>query len=332
MSIQKLIADDGLLKEEDLIVQLFFIQRRIKRTKGVQSFIYDIKKADVSKDLNDHFVKSLSEQVQKLISKPDLKFEPYKVIADDSPNVIHEYSDADAMKVAPSIWGKIADGAVDSIESLHDVKDKLWAYCVKFSKGDESVLAFRKTSPTKIATDEAQSAGEKFVALFDSDDARLVEVRLESISFDNKVDCILFGNVFYIFGKGAFEKIVSLEDEFVDNANAVVAEMAQQGILEGIELLQEEVSAKPSLMRMVANIARKQNHTGIGPVEIENMKEVLRTFEKKELKFTEAGRIFIENKEDVEDFLKLLNDFHKRGMVSGKFYGSSSGHVITAQK
>ncbi|NWD51682.1 Kiwa anti-phage protein KwaB-like domain-containing protein [Pseudomonas gingeri] len=331
MSIQQLIADDGLLNEEGLVVQLFFIQRRIKVVKKVQNFIYDVKKTDASDKLNDFFIKSLKAQIGKVVGKPDVKFEDYKVIADDSPNVVHRYPDANAMKVAPSLWGKIEVGAVENIKSLHDVKDKLWAYCVKLSKGNKSVLVFRKIAPTKIATDEAQTSGEKFLAWFDSDDARLVEVKLESVSFDDKFDCVLLDNTFYIFGKGAFEKIVSLEDEFVENANTVVAEMTQQNILEGIELLQEEISAKPSLMRMVANIARKQNHTGIGQLEIENMKNVLHTFEKKDLKFTADGKIFIENKEDVEDFLKLLNDYHKKGMVSGKFYGSSSGHVITAQ-
>ena len=331
MSIEQLIAEDGLLSGEGLVVQLFFIQRNIKTVKKTQTFVYDIKKSDASEKLNNYFIKSLKSQIERTIGKPDLRFEDYKVIADDSPNVIHIYPNASTLKCAASVWEQIDTGAIENISSLNDVKSKLWAYCIKFSKGDRSVFAFRKTTSTKIATDQPQTKGEKFVALFDSDDARLVEVKLESISFDDKIDCLLLDGTFYLFSKGAFEKIVSLEDEFIENANTVVAEMIQQNILEGIDLLQEQINTKPSLMRMIANIARKQNHTGIGQLEIENMKTVLRTFENKDLKITADGKICIEDKDDVEDFLKLLNDYHKKGMVSGKFYGSSSGHVITAQ-
>ena len=43
---------------------------------------------------------------------------------------------------------------------------------------------------------------------------------------------------------------------------------------------------------------------------------------------TDDGKLLIEDKNDVGYFIKLLNDYYKQGMVSGKFYGTNSGQLL----
>lgn len=330
MSLKKLITNEKFLDVENLKVELFFVQRSSKTRQNKKTFTFITKKVDSAEILNKYFISTAKQFLEKKLSSTDLKIEDYTVIAEDTPNLVHKYKYANSLECAPSIWQKIFSSDTKNIASLNEIKDNLWAYCVRISKNNKSLILFRKTSPTKIATDGAQTLKDKFYAMFDSTDARLDAVSIDSISFDGRIDCILLENEFYIFSKNNFEKIVNLEQEFIENAQAVTDEIINQNIVEGVELLISEVHSKPSLMRMIANIARKQNHSAIGQVEIEKMKHVLRTFESRDLKLTTTGKILIEDKTDVEDFLKLLNDYHKIAMVSGKYYGSSSGQIIEA--
>ena len=58
------------------------------------------------------------------------------------------------------------------------------------------------------------------------------------------------------------------------------------------------------------------------------MKEALHTFEGRELKLSGEGKVVLEDANDVNYFVKLLNDYYKQGVVSGKYYGTNSGQVI----
>lgn len=58
------------------------------------------------------------------------------------------------------------------------------------------------------------------------------------------------------------------------------------------------------------------------------MKQVLQQMEQKELKLSPSNKIVLENTDDVNSFLKLLNDYYKQGLVTGKIYGSHSGEII----
>lgn len=58
------------------------------------------------------------------------------------------------------------------------------------------------------------------------------------------------------------------------------------------------------------------------------MKFVLKKMEGRDLKLTKDGKIKLEDMKDLKDFVKLLNDFYKQGLVTGSFYGTNSGRKI----
>src|SRR5690606_9703198 len=159
----------------------------------------------------------------------------------------------------------------------------LWSYCIKFTSetADEKsrIFFFKKVSSTSVATDDVTGILNKIKASFDASDTRLTEVKHEYISFENKFDCVLYLNTFYIFSKSNFEKIADIEEEFIEHSAKVLSEMQQLNMIEGLEILQSEISAKPSLMRTLAHIAKKDNHSKLGSDELKNMKETLNLFE-----------------------------------------------------
>ncbi len=58
------------------------------------------------------------------------------------------------------------------------------------------------------------------------------------------------------------------------------------------------------------------------------MKDVLKTFEGRDLKMPEEGKVLLEDSNDVKYLIKLINYYYKKGMVSGKFYGSNAGNIV----
>lgn len=58
------------------------------------------------------------------------------------------------------------------------------------------------------------------------------------------------------------------------------------------------------------------------------MKDALKLFEGKELKLSPTGNLVLENSIDVGYFIKLLNDYYKVGVITGKYYGTNSGSII----
>lgn len=332
MSSEALNAVQALISQQNLSFEVFFIQRKAKTENRKKGFGYTLSRLDASKEINGFFLAAAKAQVAKYIESSAVA-QKYAVISDDMPKTLFKYDEAEKLKVSDHTWKKILNGAeIKSAISLAELKKNIWCYCVKIVSttdgGKAKALFFKKLTATSVATDAPQGFGSKIKAHFDSTDPKLVEVKAEHITFEDKFDCVLQGDSFLIFSKSAFEKIAELEEEFVEQSNATLEVINNHSVVEGLEIVRAEVTSKPSMMRTLANIAKNNNHAQIGAVEIENMKQMLFQYEGRELKSTSDGRVLIENKDDVEDFLKLLNDYYKQGMVTGKAYGSNSGSIL----
>ena len=81
----------------------------------------------------------------------------------------------------------------------------------------------------------------------------------------------------------------------------------------------------------MASIAKKKTHEGLNADEVDKMKSVLQKMEGRELKTTDDGKVKLDDMKDLRDFIKLLNDFYKKGLVTGSFYGTNSGRKIEVQ-
>lgn len=323
----------SIVVDQNVTFRLFFITRHIKdgvkkTQKVIDKFQFKANSIDMSPDVCSFFSKNAKNQLEKLLSKEGYALESYNVITDDLGDKLYTYALNNTLSFSDVIFNQLLTNKVDSITSLKDVKNDLWAYCLQINTANDSAYLFRKMSSGKVTTDEAQTRMEKLSSWFDSTDSELKTVNNETVSFDDKIDCIYFNSEFLVLRKSGFEQIVGLEEEFQSVANDVISVIESTNLVEGLEHIKSSLSKSRALLKTLANIGKKGNHSGFNKDEIEKMKDALKLFEGKELKFTSDGKLVLENSIDVGYFIKLLNDYYKIGVITGKYYGTNSGNVI----
>lgn len=334
MSAKKKLTEALDVIEKDAVsVKLYLITRHIKdgvkkTAKVIDKYSFQARTVDLSADLNEFFVGIAKRQIGKVIDSNDYELEEYTVIGDDLGDKIYTYALNNALSFSDVISKQMLSGNCTNISSLSEVKDDLWAYSIRFNHGEDTVYTFRKTSKGKVVTDEPRTKLERLSALFDTDDAELKAAITETISFDNKVDCLYNNKEFLILRKAGFEQIVGLEEEFAEAASGVIEAISKTELVDGIELLKTAIKERRSLLKTLSNIGKKGTHVAFDNDEIAKMKDALHTFEGRELKLSAEGKVILEDENDVSYFVKLLNDYYKQGVVSGKYYGTNSGQVI----
>lgn len=322
-----------ILDDPTVSINLFFITREIKEgvaksAKVIDKYCFKAWNVDISPDLVKFFINVAKKQVTRVNDSDDYELEPYSVIGDDLSNKLYTYALNNALSFSDVVSNQLISGTPKSITSLTQIKSDLWAYTLKFTTSDNSALIFRKLSKGKVVTADPQSMTEKVSSIFDSSTSELKVSTQESISFDDKLDCIYINNEFLVFHKSGFENIVGMEEEFKEAASGVLDIIKETELIEGVEHIEEQLKGSRALLKTLSNIGRKGNHQNFNANELEKMKSVLHQFEGKELKMTDDGKLLIEDKNDVGYFIKLLNDYYKQGMVSGKFYGTNSGQLL----
>lgn len=322
-----------IIDDQDVTFKLLFITRHIKNgvkksAKVIDKFQFKANSIDMSPDVCSFFSKNARAQLEKLLSKEGYDLESYNVITDDLGDKLYTYALNNTLSFSDVVFNQLLANKVGSIASLKEVRNDLWAYCLQINTASDSALLFRKMSSGKVTTDEAQTKMEKLSSWFDSTDSELKTVNGETVSFDDKIDCIYFNSEFLVLRKSGFEQIVGLEEEFQNVANDVISVIESTNLVEGLDHIKVNLSKSRALLKTLANIGKKGNHSGFNKDEIEKMKGALKLFEGKELKFSSEGKLVLENSVDVGYFVKLLNDYYKVGVITGKYYGTNSGNVI----
>ncbi|MCX0438731.1 Kiwa anti-phage protein KwaB-like domain-containing protein [Aeromonas veronii] len=322
-----------ILDDSNISVNLYFISRHVKEgiaktARVVDKFSFRTNSVDISPDLVTFFTEIAKKQLNKPLKTEGYELEGYTVISDDLTNKLYTYALNNALSFSDVIENQLPSGNIKTISSLKEISKDLWAYCLKVEANGQFAYIFRKISSSKVATDEPRNKLEKLSSYFDTSASELKVVIQETISFDDKLDCIYDGTEFLIFRKSGFEHIVGLEQEFTENANHVISIIKEANLVDGIEHVEEEIKKNRSLLKSLSNIKRKGTHDSFNSSELAKMSSVYKQFNGKDLKINDDGKLIIENTKDVSDFIKLLNDYYKQGMVTGKFYGTNSGSVI----
>jgi hypothetical protein len=334
---QTITEIEGFLNEltgKKCNIYLYFITRHpnenLEDKKILERYNFLAQQVDLSKELQDYFKDILKNQLEKTLQKEDLEVSKYSIISDDLKNKLYTYALNNALSFSKLINEQFnKPSSIKNVKSLKQIKEDLWAYCIRVKIGTDNYFSFRKASSGKVATGDSQNLKEKFMSYFDSEDLDLKQLKTEVISFDDKVDCIYIKKTFYVFSKGNFETMLGLEEEYQENANEVLKTLENTSLIEGIELVKEEAKKNKNILKILASIAKKKNHSNFDKNEIDRMKSVLKKMEGKELKVSSDNKIQLEDNQDIQGFLKLLNDFYKLGLVSDKYYGTNSGTIIT---
>lgn len=275
----------------------------------------------------EYFNTGSSTALSKMANNDDLEFADYAVISDDGIDAIYRYDgikDLDFYSVLERIN---KNSKINTLKNLEDVRSDILAFCLKISTHDECFSIYRKLTKSKVATDAPLNTIQKMQAFFDVNSAIMKVVPMQTVSFDNRIDFICKGDSIYIVSKSGFEQIIGIEREFMENAKSVLKVISNASIIDDMKVLEQVILANKALLKTIASIAQKKNHETLSLDTLKKYQETLNTFEGSKLE-EKDGKLVIKDSSDVRLLIKVLNDFYKQGVASGKYYGTNSGHII----
>lgn len=323
--LQDLSTDLTHNKTKD--VRLYLITRILKEgstryKKELHKYEFKIYKIEPKPDLQVHLFNVCKQKVDNLVrdkSKQILAYEP--VLNDEELILTYELEKQDIfVDIIKQLQNPL------SIESVFDFKsifNDLWAYCISINH-DVNMFThfFRKIDKNKVGIDELELASgyKKIRAKFNTADNKLELLEGETITFDKNIDCLYFNEKFYILSKNNFEKIINLEEEFYAKAKEFIEDINIRKFIEGIELLEHEITVNPSLNRKLCNIIKCGYHTNINKSRIMAMKKIAKEFEL-ELKISDT-KITISSTKDITSLIRLLDDYYLESMQKIGYYGT----------
>ena len=173
-------------------------------------------------------------------------------------------------------------------------------------------------------------SGSFLKAIFNARSQQLALQKEETISLDEQVDCIYFMDTFFVLKKGNFEQIVGLQEEYKEQAKAIVKEMLSSNMLIGGEHLNQLVENKPSIHKKLIKIAKVGNYKSMTSQAIKKMTRISK--QHGVVLKVQDDKFILEKEEDVDALIKVLGDYYKKGEVSGKSYGTFSGKELKTRQ
>ena len=337
--LNELLEEIKTAKIEDL--QFYFITRVLKegvskRTKVLNKFIFNLYQVDINDEIREHLHKLSIDQLEYL-QKKNYEIQDYDVISEDTDQIFTYQMQNKAMAFADVINNKLPNKSqikkIQNIESIV-LDEDLWAYSVGFENDGEWIYSFRKIIKSKVAIDENEgnqkSVRQKIIrTIFNTQSNKLELIHGETVNLDKQIDCVYYNDAFYIFKKTNFEQITGLTEEFKIEAETVVSELIQTNMIEGVDIIAEEVANNPSIHKKLVRLQKLGNYQNMTTESLLKMKEVAETFG--ETLKSKNGKILIEEKKDIDTALKILCDYYKEGKVSGKDYGTYAGKQLIHQ-
>ncbi|EAA8761547.1 DUF4868 domain-containing protein [Salmonella enterica] len=320
----------NLYESKTLSINCYLITKKINKNSTIASdnrFNFDIYKVSLDKKMVAYFNAGTSTTLRKLADNKNLELADYSVISDDGVDAIYSYDNIENLDFHTVLERISKNSKINTLKNLEDVKSDILAFSLKISTKDEEFTIYRKLTKSKVATDAPLNTIQKMQAFFDVNSAIMKVVPMQTISFDNKIDFICKGEDTYIVSKLGFEQIIGIEKEFMENARSVLQVISNSSIIYDMKVLEDVILANKTLLRTIASISQKKNHEALNAETLKKYQDTLNIFEGSKLE-EKDGRLVIKNISDVRLLIKVLNDFYKQGVASGKYYGTNSGHII----
>lgn len=336
MILQDLLAKFDSIDQDNSY--LYFITRVLKNdfrknSKVLDKYEFKVYQIDINDDIREHLYMLTQEQLTHLIHKRS-ELHEYDVITDDTA-VLFSYSMVNKAMSFSDVVNNQLKSAPPKVSSLENIiqSEELWAYCVGFQCDETDwIYTFRKILAGKVAVDEQNnnSRGKisKFIrTTFNTKNQKLELLEGDTINLDKQIDCIFYIDTFYIAKKTQFEQIIGLEEEFKEQAIVVVDELAATNMIDGADVLKNEILANPSIHKKLVRLSKIGNYKDLDAKAIRAMQKICKRYGDN-LKIKD-GKLHIEDVNDIELALKMLADYYKKGEVSGKPYGTYAGKQLT---
>ncbi len=330
MKVDDLVQIMSTSEAKDL--KLYFITRSqdsVGKSLRQGRYVYRIYQSDCTEELQERLYDSAIRCVRRL-SERKYKAVEYDILSDDTERFL-SYSVQGKDGAFLDIVNNQLESEVDKINDISDLSSDNqtpWAFCLEFFSVDmrQKLYTFRKILPSKVGVNNKKSIVRAF---FSTTSLQLEIQKEDTINLDEQVDFIFFCDSFYIFEKSSFERVVGLQEEFMEKAKIIIDKMISCGISGGYSL-HRLLERGSSMHKKIIKIEKVGGYLDLTQEKVCRMQEISLLYGK-ELPVKD-GKICIEKEEDVETILRVLGDYYKKGEVSGKAYGTYSGKEIKPRR
>lgn len=189
---------------------------------------------------------------------------------------------------------------------------------------------FRKISPGKVGVDVEDDNQKKTIlssirTYFDTNTNTLSLLKGETVYLDKNIDCIFYGEVFYILRKHYFEQILGLQEEYKKEAESIAEDINKHSCFGNTERLSKMIEKSPSIHKRLMKLKKLGSLTVL---DEKGLKKLERLGKSKNAPVNiKDGKIVFETDDDIENTIKLLCDYYKTGDYSGRSYGTYAGKI-----
>lgn len=318
-------------------LNMYFVTRILKEgvkgnTKVLEKFDFKVYQIEITDDIRNYLYDLSLKQFEKIEKNNDLNFIDYDVISDDTEHLF-TYSMINKVGSFSDVVYNQLNNSPKKITNLNEIlsSESLWAYCVGFQIDSENTFyTFRKISPGKVGIDEKEDNQKKSISasirtFFDTNTNTLSLLKGETVYLDKNIDCIFFGEVFYVLRKFYFEQILGLQDEYKKKAEEIAITITKHNCFGETKLLSERIEKSPSLHKKLMKLEKLGSLNNLNEKSLKKLEKLGKS--KKAPVNIQDGKIIFETEEDIDNTIKLLCDYYKTGDYSGISYGTYAGKV-----
>jgi len=333
MDIKEILNKIEEVKSDNL--NLYFITRVLKEgvkssDKVLDKYLFKVYQIEITNDIRNYLYDLSKKQFEKIYNNNELVFHDYDVFSDDSEHLFTYQMKNKVMSFSDVVYNQLVDSP-PKITNLNSIlkNENLWAYSVSFQiNSQESFYTFRKINPGKVGVDkDTETKKGKILGnirtFFDTNTNTLDLLKGETIYLDKQIDCIFYEESFYILKKLYFEQIIGLQEEYKEEATNFVKSLSSDSNFGDIKLLNEKINTTPSIHKKLVRLKKIGNTNGLNKKSVERL--ITLGIERQSPINVKKGKIIFETETDIENTIKLLCDYYKKGEFSEKVYGTYAG-------
>lgn len=333
MDIKEILNKIEEVKPSNL--NLYFITRILKEgikssDKVLDKYFFKVYQIEITDDIRNYLYELSKKQFEKIYNNNELIFHDYDIFSDDSEHLFTYQMKNKVISFSDVVYNQLVDSP-PKITNLNELlkNENLWAYCVGFQINyQESFYTFRKINPGKVGVDKENDGSKKKIlenirTIFDTNTNTLSLLKGETIYLDKQIDCIFYEESFYILKKGYFEQIIGLQEEYKEEATNFVKSLSEDSNFGDVELLNDKIRNTPSIHKKLVRLKKIGNTNGLNNYSVNRLISLGK--ERETPINVKNGKIIFETETDIENTIKLLCDYYKKGEFSEKVYGTYAG-------
>ncbi|MCC9063643.1 Kiwa anti-phage protein KwaB-like domain-containing protein [Flavobacterium piscisymbiosum] len=318
-------------------LNMYFVTRILKEgvknnAKVLEKFDFKVYQIEITDEIRTYLFDLSMKQFEKIEKNNELDFVDYDVISDDTEHLF-TYSMLNKVGSFSDVVYNQLNNSPQKITNLNQIlsSESLWAYCVGFQIDSENTFyTFRKISAGKVGIDEKDDNQKKGISntirtFFDTNTNTLSLLKGETVYLDKNIDCIFYGEVFYILRKFYFEQILGLQEEYKKRAEEIAVTLKKHVCFGEVSLLSNKIQKSPSFHKKLMKLEKLGSLNNLNERTLKKLEKLGKS--KKAPINIKDGKIIFETDQDIDNTIKLLCDYYKTGDYSGNSYGTYAGKI-----